>query len=864
MTFSYVRYDLVDTYVHNWLVAGPQETPVANPEGLTSDAFKRDIAEQRYEAASGITDQPVEPGPSEDGWFTVGEYEGRWAYYRCAEDHLVDLSAFYPQPRHLRAWAYTELDVPEAQVVSFVLTTAGPADVWINQEHVVRQEAFYSAGVGSVSFTASLTKGRNEILVRFEQVAARACTYVMALQVVDAPSEDEGWAVCFPTTIENVERRNELEHTYEQAFLDRQIFDREDLIVLRWPRGFTKARNVAFRMKGETGETYSEKWELNRAAEGTRIGRGYEFVDGLKLVTLMPQPTEYHVKAVRIRRQIPFWNVGNYVYKDEPEEIFQDRRVSVLSLAARRDGYLFGEMAKMAVQWWDRIDVAVVEKAIARVERRDAGSVVDLAGLLGIALRYAEHEAFPEGLREPLEACILGYRYWLDEAGDDAMDFTAESRSLLFHTCEVLAGQLYPDRVFSNVGETGTWHRAQGEARAMAWLRSRATGGFAAWDSGGAFDEILVALSHLVEFAESDDLWEMASVLMDKLFFTLGLNTFKGVFGSTQGQAQSPSVKSGLLEPTGGICRLMWGMGIYNHHIRGEVSLALMENYGFPRLIQAIALDQPDEMWNRERHAPDASGIAVHKVTYKTPDYMLASAQDYRPGERGAAEHIWQATLGPAALVFVTHPACLIENPARQPNVWLGNVVLPRVAQWKDVLIAVHQLEEDDWLGFTHAYFPAYAFDEHDLDTTESGHGWAFGRKGDGYIALTAANGLNAMWTGPQAFLELRSHGKQNVWVCHMGRAAVDGDFQTFKEKILTMPLEFEASRARVTTLRGDRLEFGWEGPFMRNGEVQPLSGFNHYENPYTTTPFPAEQMDIEFSGQIMRLHLAGDPESED
>jgi hypothetical protein len=483
--------------------------------------------------------------------------------------------------------------------------------------------------------------------------------------------------------------------------------------------------------------------------------------------------------------------------------------------------------------------------------------------LLGMKLRYADNESFPGTLSELLEEPILGYRYWIDEPGDDAMDFGAESRSLLFHTCEVLAGQLYPDRIFPNSGETGTWHREQGEERALAWLRSRATGGFAAWDSGGAFDEILVGLAHLVDFAESDVLWEMASVVMDKLFFTLGVNSYKGVFGSTQGQAQSPSVKSGLLEPTGGICRLMWGMGIYNHHIQGEVSLALMENYGFPRLIQAIALDQPEEIWNRERHGPESSKVEVNKVTYKTPDFMLASAQDYRPGERGQSEHIWQATLGPAAVVFVTHPPCLTENPARQPNTWLGNVVLPRVAQWKDVLLAVHQLDDDDWMGFTHAYFPAYAFDEHDLDTTESDHGWAFGRKGDGYIALTAANGLNARWTGPQAFLELRSYGKQNVWLCHMGRAAVDGDFQSFKEKILTMPVEFEPAGVRVTTLRGDTLEFGWEGPFLRNGEEPSLSGYPHYENPYTSTPFPAEQMDIEFSGQIMRLHLAGEPDSD-
>ena len=88
-------------------------------------------------------------------------------------------------------------------------------------------------------------------------------------------------------------------------------------------------------------------------------------------------------------------------------------------------------------------------------------------------------------------------------------------------------------------------------------------------------------------------------------------------------------------------------------------------------------------MWNRERHggvldpAVDyfRGSWEVNKVTYKTRDYMLSSAQDYRPGGRGNMQHIWQATLGPDAVVFVTHPPFLAESGS--PNFWVGNLVLP-------------------------------------------------------------------------------------------------------------------------------------------------------------------------------------------
>jgi hypothetical protein len=249
------------------------------------------------------------------------------------------------------------------------------------------------------------------------------------------------------------------------------------------------------------------------------------------------------------------------------------------------------------------------------------------------------------------------------------------------------------------------------------------------------------------------------------------------------------------------------------------------------------------------------AGEEVNKVTYKTPDYMLASAQDFHPGEKGYQQHIWQATFGPDAVVFVNHPSCVSENGAHRPNFWSGNYVLPRVAQWKDVLIALHQLPEEDWLGFTHAYFPVYAFDEYAIRGD-----WAFARKGEGYLALGAWKGLSLIKRGPGAYRELRSYGQQNVWICQMGRAAIDGDFDAFQNAVLRRELDVEtgdsAVAVRFASLRGERLEFSWDGPFLRDGEQVALSEFKHYENPYCVAELPAKSMDIQFGEYLMRLQF--------
>ncbi len=56
---------------------------------------------------------------------------------------------------------------------------------------------------------------------------------------------------------------------------------------------------------------------------------------------------------------------------------------------------------------------------------------------------------------------------------------------------------------------------------------------------------------------------------------------------------------------------------------------------------------------------------------------MLASAQDYRAGQRGRREHIWQATMGCDAIVFVNHPTSFSDGDARLAGWWCGNGVLP-------------------------------------------------------------------------------------------------------------------------------------------------------------------------------------------
>jgi hypothetical protein len=751
---------------------------------------------------------------------------------------------------------------PSAQPATCILTTNGPADVWLNGQHVHRHEHFHHQIPHRVAFQAQLSEGRNELLVRFEAVAARECPYAMAFRIVDALPKT---SVAIPTAHKGLARRQTVETAIQAAFLDRDVFVWNDEIVVRWPEDMPIASPLTARLQQPTGWIYAEARPTVSAEYQAPMSKPYQIPEGAYQIVLMPKLEEFYEGNLRLERKIALTALKNK-YSDSPYGTLESRRVEALTDAARREANVFSEIAKMALGYWADVKSDVLMAALQGINQRKDCSDFYLTGLLGMMHRYGGDPRFPQALKKPLEECVLNFKYWSDEPGADSMWFWSENHQILFHTCEILAGQLYPDCVFTNAGQTGQWHKEKGEQLALAWLQQRGTSGFSEWDSNCYFEEDLLALSHLADLAERQDVYDLATVIMDKMLLTMAINSYKGVFGSTHGRAYTEHIKGARGEATSGVSRLMWGLGAFNSKILATVSLACMSEYGFPLMIGEIAADLPDEMWSRERHRGHyehwrdrASGDwEVNKVTYKTPDYMLCSAQDYHPGTPGVQQHIWQATLGPDAVVFVTHPACLSQENSHRPGFWHGNVILPRVAQWKEVLIAIHKFPADDWLGFTHAYFPAWAFDTYALRGDGHDRRWAFARKGEGYLAITAARGLEFITRGDNALRELRSQGENNVWVCHMGRAALDGDFNTFQEKILSLDVRFDDLAVRCTTLRGETLAFGWQADFKRNERVEPLSGFKHYDNPYCVADLPATHLEVNYGGQTMRLNFAG------
>jgi len=543
----------------------------------------------------------------------------------------------------------------------------------------------------------------------------------------------------------------------------------------------------------------------------------------------------------------------------------------------------------------------------------------------------------------------LGFKYWPSEPGLDSMCTWTENHYILFASTGYLSGQLYPDEVFSNSGETGIEKMEHNRPRILRWLDMHFRTGFNEWLSHVYYDEDLTALLSLYDFCEDKEIRTKAEMVIDLILLDMVLNSFKGVFGSTHGRAYENTKKWASNEGTTDTMKLLFGMGIYSAFDSMSAAGFVMSKYRVPPAVEAIAHDTDKTYLNRQRmgfKVQDAekwgltyddleSGMVfltneaylhpltaeltlkmfdafnwwestffhnflpyrgmlniVRKVglipslvrlvekdvcrnmrgepnvyTYHTPDYMLSTAQSHRAGYGGDQQHIWQATLGPDAVCFTTHPA-KIEGVS--PDYWAGSGILPRAAQFKNLIISVYNIKKlipalyvPTKHFFTHAWLPKDKFDE-----VVEKNGWIFARKNDGYLALRSQNPTFWNTKGEHKkhnFIfgqfaedmdrEIIAYGAKNIWICQLGRKADDGGFEEFVEAISSAELAFAGQNVEYHAPGIGHVRFGWDGPLTVNGEAVNLENYPRYDNPYVQAEFDSNEIHVKANGKALYLN---------
>ncbi len=588
---------------------------------------------------------------------------------------------------------------------------------------------------------------------------------------------------------------------------------------------------------------------------------------------------------------------------------------------------------------------------------------------LDLLVALLEHRGHPliRTVQDQAGQALIEFKYWYTEPTpsgiiDDSY-YWSENHQIVYHASEYLAGQLYPETIFSNDGKSGNEHRDHAAALIDRWIDFRVRFGFSEWHSNVYYQKDFIAILALAEHAEDTRLATRAAMVADLILLDLALHTREGVLGATQGRSEKIRVTDGKTGASWGAAKFVFGQSPEGYQsIHPDTTLlAIADNYQIPEVIRRIgrdratliskesmgvqipedsagsaddaphglAFDDPQDLpfwwgmgaltsspivpltietlnqynlWETELFQPFrglrplttdpilaqqlAAAISpqlnervlqkANTYTYRTADYMLSTAQDYRKGRRALQVHAWHATLGVAANVFTTHPASPpIETTAwnrdHRPGYWTGNGSLPRSAQHENVAVHIYSpgyaasapppLDLFRWEPYTHAYFPQDAFDE----VVSRSH-WTFGRKGNGYIALYSHRAVEWVDYDPEQFatngqqlpFDLRANGgADNVWIVECGSADQWGDFTAFVDAISSSQIQIEGSGEETsvdyTSPSQGPLHFGWQGPLEVDGSSQALT-YNRLDNPYVTTSSDGTVIDVTHDG--WELHL--------
>ncbi len=324
---------------------------------------------------------------------------------------------------------------------------------------------------------------------------------------------------------------------------------------------------------------------------------------------------------------------------------------------------------------------------------------------------------------------------------------------------------------------------------------------------------------------------------------------------------------------------LMWDSGRLSNRVDAERSLRVLDQFNFHRY-EVVIKPYAEAVLGTYRALEEMGVVAegldrttleqVNKITYRTPDYELSTAQDYRKGKAGYQQHIWQATLGPESIVFTL-------NPSVSTKYWVGHY--PKSVQYKNLLIAIYNVPsqtppgpktivppdaggnampspgpaEELPAGYTEAIFHKAGYDE-----LIEKNGWQFARKGNAYLALRSE--LPVRWSekGVLGGEGMIADGRKNVWICQMGRMAVDGPFPAWADRVASAPLTFDGLSVRYQAPGIGEAKMSWDDPLTIDGVPVVTSGYSRFDNPYCRAPWGLGRYEIHYRGQSLILDFTG------
>ena len=686
------------------------------------------------------------------------------------ESKRVEYAGFWHECHELQFYAKAYLLSAEEQQFDFELITCGSVAIWLNGILLETFSPYTRNTASKCHIKLPLKKIKNELIVSCRDLAERDTHNYFQLKSLNVEE------IQLELPIELESKKLEYIETYlEGSHLEKEnyfsgdiniIFTRKNIFEFEYSVSSTDQLDLA------QNKVTKDKKIFSPGQDHLYIGKVQDYSAGVNKFILT-----IYINGLGISRE---FNVEIYPFKQEFKtelSIGERKKEALRFLKKYGKDLLHKAFAFIEDGTLTKTGKKLLFSEMEKINRRMDCSDFRMPALIWFYSQYKE--LFTDAELRCIEETILNFRYWMDEPGNDVMWFFSENHALAFHTCELLAGELFKQRTFSNSGMTGLEHMEKAKKLLERWFAEFARNGYAEWNSSVYLPIDLISLFAIYELTEDAELKATAKKVADQTFEIIAANNYKGIMVSSHGRVYEKELRARRSVETAALSWIAWGEGYLNRHVFA-VMLFAISSYEPPEHLRAISLyKSPKAIEVKNIEGPEK----VRLYMYKSNDYSMASALSYKPFHPGHQEHVFQMNIGdgPETQIWINHPGENKINGLGRPSYFAGNGILPKVHQENGRAVIEFNISEEHEVDFTHAYCSLEYFEEYE----ERGN-WLFVKKLNGYMGVYAENGYAITSSGPLSNRELKSPGRQNRWLARVGSEYECGSFSRFIDRILS------------------------------------------------------------------------------
>ncbi|VAW14193.1 FIG00985363: hypothetical protein [hydrothermal vent metagenome] len=687
----------------------------------------------------------------------------------------IDLSGFWFRPTRIGTWAKTIIDVKEGGAARLGLTTCGGAILLVNAVEAGWMAPYSRNLEHFEEFSIVLKPGRNEIILYFDDLAERDARYFFQLDYLDGPQGKTGFCVAGDIKIAKaIETALTNMHFEKPAYSDGEV-------ALAIADPLPVDAEVQITIEGDFMSEEKTDLTTKLPASSTRLVIGN--VEDL--------PADFRHFAINIAAggfqatRILGVEICHARRQGEAPALLDQRIVEALAEVAR-----YGEadsvtaLARLAIGRKGKKTEKMIGAILGAVEK--CYDCADFILLPLIWIRAAYHDDLSPDLVARIDKAIVGYRYWMDEPGNDVQWYFSENHALLFHCAAYLGGNLLPGERFVRSGRLGAEQSLVGANRVRAWLDHFEQWEMAEFNSAPYFPIDLKGLTSLFAFAPDPDIRERARAGIVRLLEIVANSSHHGMLTGAQGRSYEHTLRAGRSLELSAMARMLWGKGNYGRRFHALPQLALcLRDHGL-KLPKKLS-KQANYRKNKAQQWCFAQGQNrfARLYHYKCANYAIGSAANYRWGEWGYQETAIHLRIGknPDAQIWINHPGETIVSGFGRPSYWGGSGTLGRVQQYRGLAIIVFDCHKGQ-PEFSHAYFPEAVFDQ----TLVNGP-HAVARMNKGFAFLGGGKDFDLVSKGPMAASELRQNGRKTSWIVRLGTLKTREPIKRVADKFATLEM---------------------------------------------------------------------------